>query len=210
MVALPRADLGRVQPVRLHHRHLGEEFRAARDHSRLIVTPLTFLGGAFYSIDMLPPVLAHRQLVQSGRLSRERLPLELLWPRRRQRRGQPRLHDAVHRGLSGGAVVDFPHRLSTQAVISSRRSRESATIGFRQISNPVTRWRCFPHDRAARDVRRGCDLGSGRNGLGTGGASCRGGKSTNISETFLVVAANRRFAAAPRECPFSRFHCGAG
>ena len=25
----------------------------------LIVTPLTFLGGAFYSIDMLPPALAH-------------------------------------------------------------------------------------------------------------------------------------------------------
>jgi len=25
----------------------------------LIVTPLTFLGGSFYSIDMLPPVLAN-------------------------------------------------------------------------------------------------------------------------------------------------------
>ena len=29
---LPDPDLGRLQPVRLHHRHLGEEFRAARDH----------------------------------------------------------------------------------------------------------------------------------------------------------------------------------
>ena len=52
---LPRADRGRLQPVRLHHRHLGEKLRAARDHPALVVTPLTFLGGAFYSIDMLPP-----------------------------------------------------------------------------------------------------------------------------------------------------------
>ena len=32
MIAFLVADLGRVQPVRLHHRHLGEKLRAARDH----------------------------------------------------------------------------------------------------------------------------------------------------------------------------------
>ena len=44
----------------------------------LIVTPLTFLGGAFYSIDMLPPAWRTVTPVQSGRLSDQRLSLELL------------------------------------------------------------------------------------------------------------------------------------
>ena len=50
----------------------------------LIITPLTFLGGSFYSIAMLPPLLAEGDPVQPGRLSGQRLPLELL--RRRRRR----------------------------------------------------------------------------------------------------------------------------
>jgi ABC-2 type transport system permease protein len=41
----------------------------------LVVTPLTFLGGAFYSIDMLPPAW---RTVTWCRLSDQRLPLELL------------------------------------------------------------------------------------------------------------------------------------
>ena len=61
------------------------------------------------------------------------------------------------------------------------------------------RWRGFPHDRATFDVRRGCDLDTGRNGLGAGGANCRVGKSADISETFPVATVNRRFAAAPVE-----------
>ena len=52
----------------------------------LIVTPLTFLGGAFYSIDMLPPAWRTVALVQPGRLSDQRLSLELL--RHRRRRGR--------------------------------------------------------------------------------------------------------------------------
>ena len=44
----------------------------------LIVTPLTFLGGAFYSIDMLARAVADHHPVQSGRLSDQRLPLDLL------------------------------------------------------------------------------------------------------------------------------------
>ena len=52
---LPRADRGQLQPVRFHHRHLGGEFeQLAITFHTLVITPLTFLGGAFYSIDMLP------------------------------------------------------------------------------------------------------------------------------------------------------------
>ena len=50
----------------------------------LVVTPLTFLGGAFYSIDMLPPVWRTVTPVQSGGLPDQRLPLDLLRHRRRE------------------------------------------------------------------------------------------------------------------------------
>ena len=50
----------------------------------LIITPLTFLGGAFYSIDMLPPAWRTVTLVQSRSLSDQRLPLELLRLLRRE------------------------------------------------------------------------------------------------------------------------------
>ena len=89
----------------------------------LIVTPLTFLGGAFYSIDMLPPFWRVRQPVQSGGLSRQRLPLELLRQRRRQRRRQPRLHDAVHRRVPRGVGLDIPHRMAAEAVMRGASSR---------------------------------------------------------------------------------------
>ena len=54
---LPGADRGDLQPVRLHHRHLGRQAsRSCRSCRCLIITPLTFLGGTFYSISMLPPL----------------------------------------------------------------------------------------------------------------------------------------------------------
>jgi ABC-2 type transport system permease protein len=55
MADLPRADGGDVQPVRLHHRHLGEGFEQLQVIPLLVITPLTFLGGSFYSISVLPP-----------------------------------------------------------------------------------------------------------------------------------------------------------
>ena len=55
----------------------------------LVVTPLTFLGGAFYSIAMLPAAWRSDHAVQSGGLPDQRLSLELLWHLRRQRRDQP-------------------------------------------------------------------------------------------------------------------------
>ena len=45
----------------------------------LIVTPLTFLGGAFYSINMLPSGMADSDPVQPGRIPDQRFSLELLW-----------------------------------------------------------------------------------------------------------------------------------
>ena len=52
----------------------------------LIVTPLTFLGGSFYSIDDAAALLADGHAVQPGGLSDQRLSLELLRDRRRERR----------------------------------------------------------------------------------------------------------------------------
>ena len=50
----------------------------------LIITPLTFLGGTFYSIERAAAALADGRPVQSGGLSGQRLPLELLRDRRRR------------------------------------------------------------------------------------------------------------------------------
>ena len=49
----------------------------------LIITPLTFLGGTFYSIDVLPPVWQTVTLFNPVVYLVERLPLELLRDRRR-------------------------------------------------------------------------------------------------------------------------------
>jgi ABC-2 type transport system permease protein len=91
----------------------------------LIVTPLTFLGGSFYS--------AHRDAVQSSRLPRQRIPMEFLWNRRRQRRAQHR-HDrtGVVR-LPRVRDLDLPHRLSTEAVEPFRQTVQLAgnPISFR-------------------------------------------------------------------------------
>ena len=82
----------------------------------LILTPLTFLGGTFYSISVLPPPLADDRAVQPCRVSGQRLSLELLRYRRRERRHQLR-HDAGVSGhLSLRGVVDLSHRLPAQAV----------------------------------------------------------------------------------------------
>ena len=82
----------------------------------LVVTPLTFLGGAFYSIDMLPPFWRARQPVQSRRLSHQRLSLELLWPGRRQRRRESRIHRPLHRHVPRDFDLDLPHRMAAEAL----------------------------------------------------------------------------------------------
>ncbi len=57
---------------------LADGFEKLQIVPMLIMTPLTFLGGTFYSINMLPRALAEDHAVQSGGLSHQRFPLELL------------------------------------------------------------------------------------------------------------------------------------
>ena len=92
----------------------------------LLITPLTFLGGAFYSIDMLPAAVAHGQPVQPGRLSRQRLPLELLRQGRRAGGDQPGRYRRVPAAVPRGDRVDFPNRLSAEELILLRGGRQPA------------------------------------------------------------------------------------
>ncbi len=80
----------------------------------LIVTPLTFLGGAFYSIAMLPPAWQTVTLLQPRRLPDQRVSLELLRQVRCRGRTEPR-HDArVHAALPRCDLVDLPHRIQAE------------------------------------------------------------------------------------------------
>ena len=89
---VPGADLGHVQPVRLHHRPVGERLgeaadRADHDHHAAGVPRRQLLLDQHAAA-----VLAEGHAVQSGRVPDQRLPLELLRHLRRQRRREPR-HD---------------------------------------------------------------------------------------------------------------------
>ena len=77
----------------------------------LVITPLSFLGGSFYSITVLPHGLADGGAVEPRRLPDQRLPLELLRSGGRWRRHQPRHHGGLPGRLPHGGVVDFPHRV---------------------------------------------------------------------------------------------------
>ena len=92
----------------------------------LVVSPLVFLGGAFYSISMLPPALADDHPLQPGRLPHLRLPLGLLRDRRRRRRPQPRRHPPLHPRLPRRRLVDLPHRLAHPQLTRSARKRLTA------------------------------------------------------------------------------------
>src|SRR3982074_727344 len=104
----------------------------------LIVTPLTFLGGSFYSIDMLPPFwqtvslfnpvvylvsgfrwsfygLAHGSGGGRPRMTR-RFRVELLRPRRRERRRQPRHDRRVPRGFARGRGMDLQDGVSAEII----------------------------------------------------------------------------------------------
>src|SRR5207248_7971456 len=52
---LSRADLGDLQPARLHHRHLGRRLREAATGAALDRHAAHLPWGSFYSVDMLPP-----------------------------------------------------------------------------------------------------------------------------------------------------------
>ena len=117
---LPDPDLDDLQPVRLHHRHLGPELRAVADFiPMLVVTPLTFLGGSFYSIHMLPRAVADDHPLQPGGLSDLRLPLDLLRPRATCRIGWSLLATLrLPAGLPRGRRLDVQDRLSAEDLTS--------------------------------------------------------------------------------------------
>ena len=97
----------------------------------LVVTPLTFLGGSFYSVEHAAAGLAHHHAAQSRGLSDLGLPLELLRDRRRQRRPEPR-HDAgLSRHLHGRGVVDLQDRVPAEEL-----TRESASFRGALSANP--------------------------------------------------------------------------
>src|SRR5581483_10180932 len=98
--------------------------------------------------------LAEDRAVQSGRLSHQRLPLELLRGLRCEPRRQPR-HDALLPGdLPRHRVVDLPHRLQAEEVgprrlyaspspggggsTRSARSSRSVGVGWLFLSKEVT------------------------------------------------------------------------
>ena len=80
----------------------------------LIITPLTFLGGAFYSIDMLPAGVAHGYIVQSRSLSHQRISLELLRRLRRECQREPGDDIGILCDLPGGGRMDLQDRVPTE------------------------------------------------------------------------------------------------
>jgi len=73
----------------------------------LVVTPLTFLGGAFYSIDMLPPTWRAVAYADPVVYLIKRLPLELLRHRRCARGHQSGRHARVLLRLPRDRELDF-------------------------------------------------------------------------------------------------------
>ena len=110
----------------------GQNFEQIQFIPMLIVTPLTFLGGAFYSLDMLARAVADDHPFQPGRLSDQRLPLELLRHRRRRRRHQPRRDRGLPAALPRHHRVDVPDRLPAEDLIARRQRdrRQRPFAGF--------------------------------------------------------------------------------
>jgi hypothetical protein len=91
----------------------------------LVVTPLTFLGGAFYSIGMLPP---HLQPVQSHRLSHQRFPLELLRHCGRERRAQLERGVGLPGDLPRGSRLDIQDGISAEELAPRLRRPDAFSV----------------------------------------------------------------------------------
>jgi hypothetical protein len=100
----------------------------------LIPTPLTFLGGTFYSTSVLPPFLAHRHAVQPAGLFDLGFPLELFRCRRRPCRTERGHHAWISRTAHGDRFLVLQDRLSAEElgrVTASPKRRFSEYFGWR-------------------------------------------------------------------------------
>ncbi|CAA9538389.1 MAG: Efflux ABC transporter, permease protein, partial [uncultured Rubrobacteraceae bacterium] len=104
---VPRANVRDLQPLRLPPRHMGRGFREAptravpHHHAPDLPRRLLLLG------ERPAALLADGNPLQPRRVPDQRLPLELLRRRRRERRPEPR-HDGLLPGrLPDGGVVDL-------------------------------------------------------------------------------------------------------
>ncbi|MHC2418446.1 ABC-2 type transport system permease protein [Sinorhizobium meliloti] len=77
----------------------------------LVVPPLVFLGGSFYSIDMLPPFWRAVSHFKPGPLSDQRLPMELLRDLRRKSARQRGNYSRLSRPLHVRPDMDIPDRV---------------------------------------------------------------------------------------------------
>ena len=87
----------------------------------LILTPLTFLGGTFYSTSVLPPFWRTVTLFNPLVYLISRLPLELLRHRRRGCRGERGDDAAVPRRLHGHRLVVLQDRLPVEELEAPSR-----------------------------------------------------------------------------------------
>ncbi|MGY3391131.1 hypothetical protein ACVWW6_003722 [Bradyrhizobium sp. USDA 3311] len=146
---LPGADGGDVQPVRLHHRHLGRRVREAADDPDAGGDAADLPRRQLLFHRHAATHLAHGGAAQPGRLSDLRLPLELLRDRRCEC-GRQHLHDdGVPGDLPGRDLVDFPHRVPaeelTPVVIPGRAKHEP---GIHCATELVDEW--IPGSRLRR------------------------------------------------------------
>ena len=92
----------------------------------LVITPLVFLGGSFYSVEHAAARLADRHAVQSGGLPDQRFSLEFFRSLRCQRRTESVHGAGVPRHLPADRVVDVQDRLSIEAIARIRLAQAAA------------------------------------------------------------------------------------
>src|SRR5439155_5840418 len=116
---LPRADLGNLQLDRLHHRYLVGRLREAPSHTAPHHHAAHLSRRQLLLHRHAAALLADGVALQPRGLPGERIPLELLRPRRRERGAEPRHDRGVSRGVARGGGVDLQDRLPAEELKSS-------------------------------------------------------------------------------------------
>ena len=96
--------------------------RSCRSMPLLIITPLTFLGGSFYSISMLPPVWQTVTLFNPVVYLVSGFRWSFFEHRRRERGREPRHDGRVPGRLPGGRVVDLQDGVPAEE-LNQRKAR---------------------------------------------------------------------------------------